>query len=121
MRDVLLLVGAGQIGMAIARRIGFDKKIIIGDKNLVNAKKIADIMKGKDTFFVEDNPYGELRFKGEHQKSFGAYLGETTPKTKIGFVISACLNSNASSKIATQKPAAPTLSATLATSTAPCP
>ena len=44
MRDVLLLVGAGQIGMAIARRIGFDKKIIIGDKNLVNAKKIADIM-----------------------------------------------------------------------------
>lgn len=26
MRDVLLLVGAGQIGMAIARRIGFDKK-----------------------------------------------------------------------------------------------
>lgn len=25
MKDVLLLVGAGQIGMAIARRIGFDK------------------------------------------------------------------------------------------------
>ena len=44
MRDVLLLVGAGQIGIAIARRIGFDKKIIIGDKNLENAKKIADIM-----------------------------------------------------------------------------
>ena len=44
MRDVLLLVGAGQIGMAIARRVGFDKKIIIGDKNLINAKKIADIM-----------------------------------------------------------------------------
>ena len=34
MKDVLLLVGAGQIGMAITRRIGFDKKIIIGDKNL---------------------------------------------------------------------------------------
>mgnify|MGYP001783195306 CR=1 FL=1 len=44
MKDVLLLVGAGQIGMAIARRIGFDKKIIIGDKNLENAKKIAGIM-----------------------------------------------------------------------------
>jgi saccharopine dehydrogenase-like NADP-dependent oxidoreductase len=40
MKDVLLLVGAGQIGMAIARRIGFNKKIIIGDKNLDNAKKI---------------------------------------------------------------------------------
>ena len=44
MKDILLLVGAGQIGMAIARRVGFDKKIIIGDKNLINAKKIADIM-----------------------------------------------------------------------------
>lgn len=39
-------------------------------------EKIADIMKDKDTFFIEDNPYGELRFKGEHQKSFGIYLGE---------------------------------------------
>ena len=38
MKDVLLLVGAGQIGMAIARRIGFDKKIIIGDKNLIVVK-----------------------------------------------------------------------------------
>lgn len=40
MKDILLLVGAGQIGMAIARRVGFDKKIIIGDKNLINAKKL---------------------------------------------------------------------------------
>ena len=55
MKDVLLLVGAGQIGMAITRRIGFDKKIIIGDKNLVNAKKIADIMynAGFDVNYLE--------------------------------------------------------------------
>ena len=33
-------------------------------------------MKGKDTFFIEDNPYGELRFRGEHQKSFYNLLGE---------------------------------------------
>lgn len=39
--DVLLLTGAGQIGMAIARRIGYGKKIIIGDKNLENAKSIS--------------------------------------------------------------------------------
>ena len=26
-------------------------------------EKIAEIMKGKDTFFIEDNPYGELRFR----------------------------------------------------------
>ena len=39
-------------------------------------EKIADAMKGKDTFFIEDNPYGELRFKGEHQRSLYTYLGE---------------------------------------------
>lgn len=44
MKDVMILTGAGQIGMAIARRIGFDKKIIIGDKNLENAKAISKIM-----------------------------------------------------------------------------
>lgn len=40
-KDVMLLTGAGQIGMAIARRLGVDKKIIIGDKNLHNAQNIA--------------------------------------------------------------------------------
>lgn len=44
-KDVLILTGAGQIGMAIARRVGMDKKIIIGDKNLNNANTIAATMK----------------------------------------------------------------------------
>ena len=44
MKDVLLLTGAGQIGMAIARRIGHGKKIIIGDKNIQNAENIAKTM-----------------------------------------------------------------------------
>ena len=44
MKDVVLWTGAGQIGMAIARRIGFGKKIIVGDKKLDNAKSIAKIM-----------------------------------------------------------------------------
>ncbi len=39
-------------------------------------ESIADIIKDKDTFFIEDNPYGELRFRGEPQKSLGIYLGE---------------------------------------------
>ena len=39
-------------------------------------KKIAELMKDKDTFLIEDNPYGELRFRGEHQKSFYSLLGE---------------------------------------------
>ncbi len=45
MTDVILWTGAGQIGMAIARRIGFGKKIIVGDKNLENARNIAKIMR----------------------------------------------------------------------------
>ncbi|WP_195952834.1 SDR family oxidoreductase [Clostridium saudiense] len=44
MKDVMILTGAGQIGMAIARRSGYGKKIIIGDKSFKNAKNIADIM-----------------------------------------------------------------------------
>ena len=43
-KDVMLLTGAGQIGMAIARRMGYGMKIIIGDKRLENAETIADIM-----------------------------------------------------------------------------
>ncbi len=43
-KQVLLLTGAGQIGMAIARRMGYGKKIIIGDKKIANANAIAKIM-----------------------------------------------------------------------------
>ena len=44
MKDVMLWTGAGQIGMAIARRVGFNQKIIVGDKNIENANNIAKIM-----------------------------------------------------------------------------
>lgn len=44
MKDVMILTGAGQIGMAIARRMGYGKKIVIGDKRLENAETIAKIM-----------------------------------------------------------------------------
>lgn len=43
-KDVLILTGAGQIGMAIARRAGADKKIVIGDKKIKNAEAVAEIM-----------------------------------------------------------------------------
>ncbi|MCM1312753.1 MAG: SDR family oxidoreductase [Bacteroides sp.] len=43
-KEVLLLAGAGQIGMAIARRIGYGMKIIVGDKNVGNANNICSIM-----------------------------------------------------------------------------
>lgn len=44
MKEVLILTGAGQIGMAIARRMGYGKKIIIGDRKKENADEIALIM-----------------------------------------------------------------------------
>ena len=43
-KDVMLLVGAGQISMAIARRIGNDKKILVGDWNINNAENISNIL-----------------------------------------------------------------------------
>lgn len=43
-KDVMLLTGAGQIGMAIARRMGYGMKIVVGDKKLDNAKAICEVM-----------------------------------------------------------------------------
>lgn len=43
-KDVMILTGAGQIGMAIARRMGYGMKIIVGDNRMANAEAIADIM-----------------------------------------------------------------------------
>lgn len=55
MKDVMILTGAGQIGMAIARRVGYGKKIVIGDKSMKNAETIAKIMcdAGFDAVAVE--------------------------------------------------------------------
>ena len=45
-KDVMIVTGAGQISMAIARRVGAGRKIVMGDKKMENAKVIADIMCG---------------------------------------------------------------------------
>lgn len=51
----MILTGAGQIGMAIARRMGYGMKIVIGDKNKANAEAITETMNkaGFDTVAVE--------------------------------------------------------------------
>ena len=51
-KNVMILAGAGQIGMAIARRLGYGMKIVVGDKNIKNAEAIADTM-NKAGFDVE--------------------------------------------------------------------
>ncbi|MBS5725012.1 MAG: SDR family oxidoreductase [Clostridiales bacterium] len=55
MKHVMILTGAGQIGMAIARRMGAGMKIVIGDKNPDNAKSVAATMEeaGFDTVAKE--------------------------------------------------------------------
>lgn len=44
MKDVMVLTGAGQIGMAIARRMGYGMKIVVGDKKAENAQSISKIL-----------------------------------------------------------------------------
>lgn len=54
-QDVMILTGAGQIGMAIARSMGYGKKLLVGDKKMENAEDIARIMNnaGFDTTPIE--------------------------------------------------------------------
>ena len=55
MKDVMILTGAGQIGMAIARRIGYGMKIVVGDKRLENAVAVVETMNkaGFDAVLVD--------------------------------------------------------------------
>ena len=55
MKNVMILTGAGQIGMAIARRVGYGMKIVIADKKAENAQAISKTMNeaGFDTVAVQ--------------------------------------------------------------------
>lgn len=44
MKNVLVVIGPGQIGQAIARRVGAGKHVLLADMRLENAKAAADIM-----------------------------------------------------------------------------
>jgi len=41
-------------------------------------REVAEICKGKPMFLVEDDPYGDIRFRGEQKNSFFHYLPEQT-------------------------------------------
>lgn len=43
-KNVMILTGAGQIGMAIARRVGYGMKIIVGDRNPENTLTVCGIL-----------------------------------------------------------------------------
>lgn len=46
MKDVVILTGAGQIGMAIARRVGYGKRIVVGDRRAENAAAACQTLNG---------------------------------------------------------------------------
>ena len=63
-----------------------------------NRKSVADLVREKDIFIVEDDPYGELRFSGTAKSSFKKYLPEQTillgsfskivvPGFRIGWIV----------------------------------
>lgn len=44
MRHVVVLIGAGQIGQAIARRVGVGKHVVLADRSEANANAAAEVM-----------------------------------------------------------------------------
>lgn len=64
-----------------------------------NRKRIYEILKDRDVVLIEDDPYGELRFDGEHLPYIGAgklhnsillgaFSKTVTPGMRTGFIIS---------------------------------
>ncbi|MBQ7456454.1 MAG: hypothetical protein IJS54_02430 [Desulfovibrio sp.] len=41
MQDVIVLIGVGSIGQAIARRVGAGRKLVLADRDLNNAETAA--------------------------------------------------------------------------------
>lgn len=75
-------------------------------------EKAAEIIRASGALVIEDNPYGELRFRGEGGNSFGAYLGEqccmmgtfskvVSPGMRIGWIC--CRNAALRAKLTAYK------------------
>lgn len=46
--------------------------------SLENRKQVADTLRGKPIYLIEDDPYGDLRYTGHHLPSFKSLLPEQT-------------------------------------------
>ena len=76
MKDVVVLVGTGSIGQAIARRVGAGKHIVLGDLKLTAAQSAAEIFGGAgfetSTIAVDISSRESILRLVEHAQSFGA-------------------------------------------------
>lgn len=75
-------------------------------------EKVAELVKKSNMILIEDNPYGELRFRGEGGYSFSHYLGDqccmmgtfsktVSPGMRIGWI--ACKNKELMQKLIAYK------------------
>ena len=76
MKEVVVLVGTGSIGQAIARRVGAGKHVVLGDLKLEAAQAAAKIFEGAgfetSTIAVDISNRESILKLGEHAQKFGA-------------------------------------------------
>jgi NAD(P)-dependent dehydrogenase (short-subunit alcohol dehydrogenase family) len=77
-KEVLVLVGAGQIGLAIARRTGYNSAVLVADKNAENARSVAKIL--QNAGFDAKDAVCDLASRDSIQSLLGeaASLGDIT-------------------------------------------
>ena len=75
MKDVVVLVGSGSIGQAIARRVGAGKHVVLGDLKLEAANVAADILENAgfetSTVAVDISSRDSILNLVEHAQGFG--------------------------------------------------
>lgn len=76
MKEVVVLVGAGSIGQAIARRVGAGKHVVLGDLKLTATQAAAEIFDGAgfetSTIAVDISSRESILSLVEHAQNFGA-------------------------------------------------
>ena len=76
MKEVVVLVGTGSIGQAIARRVGAGKHIVLGDLKLEVAQAAAKIFEGAgfdvSAIAVDISNRESILKLAEHAQKFGA-------------------------------------------------
>jgi hypothetical protein len=63
-KKVMILVGAGQIGLACTRRLGYGMKIVVGGRSLQNAQEICSILNNAGFDAVSVEMYHSILVRG---------------------------------------------------------